>query len=101
MGLTDGFLGPVLGGVLAFLGAIAAAIIAFMLARRNRARPIVITSWANSPTTIVHTIKASTVARAIYTMATIDSSSITPELWNSILIEVVEHEPLMFAHRIL
>ncbi|KAI0453497.1 hypothetical protein F5B21DRAFT_478936 [Xylaria acuta] len=39
MGLTDGLLGPVLGGVLSFLGAIVAAIVAFALARLNRARP--------------------------------------------------------------
>ncbi|KAI0906917.1 hypothetical protein F4823DRAFT_51216 [Ustulina deusta] len=39
MGLTDGLLGPVLGGFLGFLGAIVATIVAFALARRNRARP--------------------------------------------------------------
>ncbi|KAI0099653.1 hypothetical protein GGR51DRAFT_535311 [Nemania sp. FL0031] len=39
MALTDGLLGPVLGGVLSFLGAIIAAIIAFSLTRLNRARP--------------------------------------------------------------
>ncbi|KAI0528182.1 hypothetical protein F5B22DRAFT_25416 [Xylaria bambusicola] len=38
MGLTDGLLGPVLGGLLSFLGAIAAAVIAFSLSRRNRNR---------------------------------------------------------------
>lgn len=36
MGFTDGLLGPVLGGVLSFLGAITAAVVAFTLTRRNR-----------------------------------------------------------------
>ncbi|KAI0437802.1 hypothetical protein F4803DRAFT_555687 [Xylaria telfairii] len=39
MGLTNGLLGPVLGGVLSFLGAIVAPIVAFALTRSNRARP--------------------------------------------------------------
>ncbi|KAI0533788.1 hypothetical protein GGR58DRAFT_485347 [Xylaria digitata] len=38
MGPTDGLLGPILGGVLSFLGAVVAAAIAFVLARRDRAR---------------------------------------------------------------
>jgi uncharacterized membrane protein YdjX (TVP38/TMEM64 family) len=38
MSPTDGLLGPVLGGMVGFLGAIIAAIMAFMLTR-YRARP--------------------------------------------------------------
>ncbi|KAK5628356.1 hypothetical protein RRF57_004071 [Xylaria bambusicola] len=38
MGITDGLLGPILGGVLGFLGAVVAAIVAFALTRLNRTR---------------------------------------------------------------
>ncbi|KAI1358391.1 hypothetical protein F5Y08DRAFT_116823 [Xylaria arbuscula] len=48
MGVTDGFLGPVLGGVLAFVGAIVAALLSFTLTRRNRTRRFD-EEYANSP----------------------------------------------------
>lgn len=38
MAISNGILGPILGGLLGFLGAIGAAIVAFILARRNRVR---------------------------------------------------------------
>lgn len=38
MAIPNNLLGPILGGLLGFLGAIGATIIAFILARRNQVR---------------------------------------------------------------
>lgn len=38
MGIPNSLLGPILGGLLGFLGAIGAALLAFVLSRRDRVR---------------------------------------------------------------